>query len=227
MVHIYPLTLTASVVLSQPKWENYSPLVIIHMNFVSHCQTPQKSSKGLFPIDTFLWCVAIVIEESWYSSFNHRANAGSYTTIFYIHSNLRFVYISQFANPLNACLGLWEEVRVPMLTLHKKNLLTHTRPQSSPLHHNLPLFLWIYIFGIMFVVDYLHWDVNCCHFTYRARQQGLFTGVELSHLTWELGFNTRIANLTGCQYKAIYRIPRRIDHLNKRQFLCSTGHHEA
>lgn len=39
-----------------------------------------------------------------------------------IHSNLMYVYISQFDNPINASLGLWEEARVPMLTQKKKKI---------------------------------------------------------------------------------------------------------
>lgn len=40
----------------------------------------------------------------------------------------------------------------------------------------------------------------------------------------DLRVNMRILTLTGCQYKAIYGTPWRIDPLDNRQFLCSAGH---
>lgn len=69
----------------------------------------------------------------------------------------------------------------------------------------------------------------------RGGQWGVWLAhVGKSHLTlgqilgrsWaDLGVNVRIPSLTGCQYKAIYGTPWRIDPLDNRQFLCSAGHH--
>lgn len=49
---------------------------------------------------------------------------------------------------------------------------------------------------------------------------------ESSQLRPDVGVNMRILSLTGCQYKAIYGIPWRIDPLDNRQFLCSAGHRD-
>lgn len=50
--------------------------------------------------------------------------------------------------------------------------------------------------------------------------------VESPHLRADLWVNMRIPTLTGCQYKAIYGTPWRIDPLGNRQFLCSAGHQD-